>query len=148
MSVLPGGYKQLWERRKVQDPQFCKDLHLYVLREVVQSVCWESHCPLPGTARNPPFLGGIPISHHKIHPGCWCSRKCSPWMEAGRGEGAGKRRGLRHGTPLASRDVPGERGGLPSCIWNQGFFPNDARKTCPFVLTSKPVPRSLPYSST
>src|SRR5574341_511428 len=30
--------------------------------------------------------------------------------------------GLRHGTPLASRDVPGERGRLSSCIWNLGFF--------------------------
>ena len=38
------------------------------------------------------------------------------------------RLGLRHGTPLASRDVPGERGRLSSCIWNLGFFPNDARK--------------------
>src|SRR5574341_1274608 len=26
------------------------------------------------------------------------------------------------GTPLASRDVPGERGRLSSCIWNLGFF--------------------------
>ena len=43
---------------------------------------------------------------------------------------------LRHGTPLASRDVPGERGRLSSWIWNLGFFPNDARKNCPFVLTS------------
>src|SRR5574337_1188852 len=43
------------------------------------------------------------------------------------------RLGLRHGTPLASRDVPGERGRLSSCIWNLGFFPNDARKNCPFV---------------
>lgn len=43
---------------------------------------------------------------------------------------------MRHGTPLASRDVPGERGRLSSCIWNLGFFPNDARKNCPFVLTS------------
>src|SRR5574341_1321209 len=32
------------------------------------------------------------------------------------------RLGLRHGTPLASRDVPGERGRLSSCIWNLGFF--------------------------
>lgn len=46
------------------------------------------------------------------------------------------RLGLRHGTPLASRDVPGERGRLSSCIWNLGFFPNDARKNCPFVLTA------------
>src|SRR5574337_238855 len=46
------------------------------------------------------------------------------------------RLGLRHGTPLASRDVPGERGRLSSCIWNLGFFANDARKNCPFVLTS------------
>ena len=43
---------------------------------------------------------------------------------------------MRHGTPPASRDVPGERGRLSSCIWNLGFFPNDARKNCPFVLTS------------
>ena len=43
---------------------------------------------------------------------------------------------MRHGTPLASRDVPGERGRLSSCIWKLGFFPNDARKNCPFVLTS------------
>ena len=43
---------------------------------------------------------------------------------------------MRHGTPLASRDVPGERGRLSSCIWNLGFFPNDARKNCPFVLTA------------
>src|SRR5574341_2081616 len=40
-----------------------------------------------------------------------------------------------HGTPPASRDVPGERGRLSRCIWNLGFFPNDARKNCPFVLT-------------
>src|SRR5574337_658900 len=33
-----------------------------------------------------------------------------------------------------SRD--GERGRLSSCIWNLGFFPTDARKNCPFVLTS------------
>src|SRR5574340_1166727 len=32
------------------------------------------------------------------------------------------RLGLRHGTPLASRDVPGERGRLSSCLWNLGFF--------------------------
>ena len=25
---------------------------------------------------------------------------------------------------------------MSSCIWNLGFFPNDARKNCPFVLTS------------
>src|SRR5574337_517286 len=43
------------------------------------------------------------------------------------------RLGLRHGTPLASRDVPGERGRLSSCIWNLGFFPNDARENCPLV---------------
>ena len=43
---------------------------------------------------------------------------------------------MRHGTPLASRDVPGERGRLSSCIWNLGFFPNDARENCPFVLTA------------
>src|SRR5574337_222119 len=47
------------------------------------------------------------------------------------------RLGSRHGTPLASRGVPGERGLLSSCIWNLGFFPNDARAShCPFVLTS------------
>ena len=46
------------------------------------------------------------------------------------------RLGLRHGTPLASRDVPGERGRLSSCIWNLGFLPNDARKNCPVVLTA------------
>src|SRR5574337_220937 len=44
--------------------------------------------------------------------------------------------GLRHGAPPASRDVPGERGRLSSCIWNLGFFPNDARKNCPSVLTA------------
>ena len=43
---------------------------------------------------------------------------------------------MRHGTPPASRDVPGERGRLSGCIWNLGIFPNDARKNCPFVLTS------------
>ena len=44
---------------------------------------------------------------------------------------------MRHGTPLASRGVPGERGHLSSCIWNLGFFPDDARAShCPFVLTS------------
>src|SRR5574339_334356 len=32
------------------------------------------------------------------------------------------RLGLRQGTPLASRDVPGERGRLSSCLWNLGFF--------------------------
>src|SRR5574340_404537 len=46
------------------------------------------------------------------------------------------RLGLRHGTPLASRAVPGERGRLSSCIWNLGLFPTDARTNCPFVLTS------------
>ena len=43
---------------------------------------------------------------------------------------------MRHGTPLASRDVPVERGRLSICISNLRFFPNDARKNCPFVLTS------------
>src|SRR5574337_570411 len=33
-----------------------------------------------------------------------------------------QRLGLRHGTPLASRGVPGERGHLSSCIWNLGVF--------------------------
>ena len=28
------------------------------------------------------------------------------------------------------------RGRLSSCIWNLGFFPNDARKNCPLVLTA------------
>ena len=47
------------------------------------------------------------------------------------------RLGSRHGTPLASRGVPGERGHLSSCIWNLGVFPDDARAShCPFVLTS------------
>src|SRR5574341_826533 len=32
------------------------------------------------------------------------------------------RLGLRHGTPPASRDVPGERGRLSSCLWKLGFF--------------------------
>ena len=32
------------------------------------------------------------------------------------------RLGLRHGTPLASRGVPGERGHLSSCILNLGVF--------------------------
>ena len=32
------------------------------------------------------------------------------------------RLGLRHGTPLASRDVPRERGRLSSCLWNLAFF--------------------------
>ena len=32
--------------------------------------------------------------------------------------------------------IPGERGRLSGCIWNLGFFPNDARKNCPFVLTA------------
>src|SRR5574337_139320 len=32
------------------------------------------------------------------------------------------RLGSRHGTPLASRGVPGERGLLSSCIWNLGVF--------------------------
>ena len=32
------------------------------------------------------------------------------------------RLGSRHGTPLASRGVPGERGHLSSCIWNLGVF--------------------------
>src|SRR5574340_723649 len=45
--------------------------------------------------------------------------------------------GLRDGTSLASRGVPGERGHLSSCIWNLWFFPADAREShCPFVLTS------------
>ena len=44
---------------------------------------------------------------------------------------------MRHGTPLASRGVPGERGHLSSCIWNLGFFPDYARAShCPSVLTS------------
>ena len=47
------------------------------------------------------------------------------------------RPGLRHGTPLASGGVHGVRGHLSSCIWNLGFFPDDARSShCPFVLTS------------
>ena len=29
---------------------------------------------------------------------------------------------ILHGTPPASRDVPGERGRLSSCIWNLAFF--------------------------
>ena len=32
------------------------------------------------------------------------------------------RLGLRHGTPLASRGVPGETGHLSSGIWNLGVF--------------------------
>ena len=32
------------------------------------------------------------------------------------------RLGLRHGAPPASRDVPGERGRLSSCLWNLGSF--------------------------
>src|SRR5574337_745373 len=32
------------------------------------------------------------------------------------------RLGLRHGTPLASRDVPGESGHLSSSLWNLGIF--------------------------
>src|SRR5574337_880403 len=32
------------------------------------------------------------------------------------------RLGLRHGTPLASRDVPGERGRWSGCLWNLGVF--------------------------
>ena len=37
--------------------------------------------------------------------------------------------GSKH--PLASRDVPGERGRLSSCIWNLGFFPNEiGRASC------------------
>src|SRR5574340_1527350 len=58
--------------------------------------------------------------------GDWSSDVCSSDL----------RLGLRHGTPLASRDVPGERGRLSSCIGNLGFFPNDARENCPFVLTA------------
>ena len=57
-------------------------------------------------------------------------------FEASYAGGVRPRLGLRHGTPLASRDVPGERGRLSSCIWNLGLFPNDARKNCPFVLTA------------
>ena len=38
------------------------------------------------------------------------------------GTGVRPRLGLRHGTPLASRGVPGERGHLSSCIWNLGVF--------------------------
>ena len=45
-----------------------------------------------------------------------------------KGDGEHTPLGLRHGTPLASRDVPGERGRLSSCIWNLGFFPNDGSK--------------------
>ncbi|HEY5949585.1 MAG TPA: hypothetical protein VIV40_29020, partial [Kofleriaceae bacterium] len=47
--------------------------------------------------------------------------------------------GVRHGTPLASRGVPGETGHL-SCravFGTWGSFPDDARAShCPFVLTS------------
>ena len=44
---------------------------------------------------------------------------------------------MRHGTPLASRGIPGERGHLSSCIWKLGIFPDDARAShCPLVLTS------------
>src|SRR5574337_1128405 len=46
------------------------------------------------------------------------------------------RLGLRQGTPLASRDVPRERGRLSSCTWNLGFFLNAALKNCLFVLTA------------
>ena len=38
------------------------------------------------------------------------------------GQESQARLGLRHGTPLASRDVPGERGRLSNCLWNLGFF--------------------------
>src|SRR5574337_1848904 len=37
------------------------------------------------------------------------------------------RLGLRPGTPLASRGVPGERGPLSSCIWNLGVFSGRCR---------------------
>ena len=48
-----------------------------------------------------------------------------------------RRLGLRHGTSLASRGVPGERGHLSSCIWNLRVFSDDAQAShCPFVLTS------------
>ena len=47
------------------------------------------------------------------------------------------RLGLRHGTPLASRGVPGETGHLSCGIWNLGSFPDDAWTShCPFLLTS------------
>src|SRR5574337_362088 len=47
-----------------------------------------------------------------------------------------RRLGLRHGTPLASRDVPGREAACRAVFGTWGFFPNDARKNCPFVLTS------------
>ena len=44
---------------------------------------------------------------------------------------------MRHGTPLASRGVHGERGHLSSCIWNLAVFLDDALAShFPFVLTS------------
>src|SRR5574340_353797 len=47
------------------------------------------------------------------------------------------RLGLRHGTPLASGGVHVVKGQLSSCIWNLGFFLDDAWAShCPFVLTS------------
>ena len=44
------------------------------------------------------------------------------WFAIFQNEVVRPRLGLRHGTPLASRGVPGETGHLSSCIWNLGFF--------------------------
>src|SRR5574337_1137647 len=65
-------------------------------------------------------------------------RRCPGQRRDGRGHPQRRQDPRRRGagTPPASRDVPGERGRLSSCIWNLGFFPNDARKDCPFVLTA------------
>src|SRR5574342_70438 len=40
--------------------------------------------------------------------------------------------------------ISGERGRWSSCIWNLGFFPNDARKNCPFVAPEASVNRASP----
>src|SRR5574337_71838 len=82
-----------------------------------------------------PYFSFFFFSSRRRHTrlsGDWSSDVCSSDLD----RRVRPRLGLRHGTPLASRDVPGERGCLSSCIWNLGFFPNDARKNCPFVLTS------------
>src|SRR5574340_1498263 len=47
------------------------------------------------------------------------------------------RLGLRHGTPLASRGVPGREATCRAVFGTWGSFPDDERAGhCPFVLTS------------
>src|SRR5574337_717980 len=68
-----------------------------------------------------PYFSFFFFSSRRRHTrlsGDWSSDVCSSDLD----RRVRPRLGLRHGTPLASRDVPGERGRLSSSIWNLGFF--------------------------